>query len=365
MPSNRVCLASGAALAIAVALLVGVGSSSARNASPASAASSSLAGTHIVVETFGGNFDKQIQKYYIDPAEKATGLSATIDNPTDYGQLAIQVKTHNVQWAVVQGDPFFAIANCGTLLQPMASLVNRSQIQSKYLTDKCEVPGETYNFLFTYDKKKFGANPPTSWADFFNTRKYPGARGLWGSYVFNGALEGALLASGVPESKLYPLNLNRAFAKLDTIKSDVKFFDTLAQAQQLMESGEVSMIIIPGEIGVQADQDGADFAPVWNQQMESWDAYIVPKGLSGSDLQAAAAVLQQIASSKGQSGVITGDPTSGVTTRTRSAPAPTGIPAEFSPNIDNRVSKGVVMNQQWWSKNLNPVGTRWTQFASS
>jgi putative spermidine/putrescine transport system substrate-binding protein len=357
-PRGRVIVA----VVVLTAACAGFSAAGSSASTTGTSATPDLSGKHAVVQTFGGDIDKLIQKYYIDPVDSKTHLSATIDNPTDYGKLAVQVKSHNVQWDVVQGDAFFSLKNCGTLLQPMNTLVNRKAIASKYITDKCEVPGETYSFMLMYDKSKFKSGPPKSWADFFNTSKYPGKRGVWGSYVFSGILEGALLADGVPQSRLYPLDLDRAFKKLDTIKSDIKFYDTLAEAQNLMEQGEVSMIVTVGEVGVKADQNGAHFTPVWHQIMTSWDAYFSPKG---ADPEAAAAILNQIATSKAQSNVIAGDPTSGATTKTFTPPHPTGIKLAFSPDVQGRARTAVILNQRWWADNLDPVSTRWTAFASS
>ena len=56
-----------------------------------------------------------------------------------------------------------------------------------------------------------------------------------------GVLEIALLADGVAPDKLYPLDLDRAFRKLDTIKSEIVWWSGGAQSQQLLASGEASV----------------------------------------------------------------------------------------------------------------------------
>ena len=55
------------------------------------------------------------------------------------------------------------------------------------------------------------------WADLFDTAKIPGKRTFY-KWSAPGVLEIALLADGVAPDKLYPLDLDRAFKKLDTIK---------------------------------------------------------------------------------------------------------------------------------------------------
>ncbi|MER7876402.1 extracellular solute-binding protein [Streptomyces solisilvae] len=104
----------------------------------------------------------------------------------------------------------------------------------------------SYGVVLMYDKKKFGGNPPKSWADFFNTGKYPGKRAIPGipSDASPGALEAALLVDGVAPDRLYPLNVDRALKKLTSVRSSLVFWDTGARSQQLLESGEVSMAMV-------------------------------------------------------------------------------------------------------------------------
>ncbi|MFX7784760.1 extracellular solute-binding protein, partial [Acinetobacter baumannii] len=55
-------------------------------------------------------------------------------------------------------------------------------------------------------------------------------------------LEAALIADGVPMDQLYPLDLDRAFKKLDQIKSHISlWWTTGAQSVDVIASGEVDM----------------------------------------------------------------------------------------------------------------------------
>ena len=81
---------------------------------------------------------------------------------------------------------------------------------------------------------------PSSWTDFFNTRKFPGRRGL--HKVPSETLEVALLAEGVLPGDLYPLDLNRALGKLDTIMDQILWWEDAARSQRQIASGEVALI---------------------------------------------------------------------------------------------------------------------------
>ena len=75
--------------------------------------------------------------------------------------------------------------------------------------------------------------------------KFPGKRGLYKSNpVFT--LEFALIADGVDPKNVYDVlgsegGIDRAFAKLDEIKPHVIWWETGAQAPQLLADKEVAM----------------------------------------------------------------------------------------------------------------------------
>ena len=57
-------------------------------------------------------------------------------------------------------------------------------------------------------------------ADFWNVKDFPGKRSLpnFPAYM----LPAALMADGVTADKLYPIDLDRAFKRLDKIKKDIR-----------------------------------------------------------------------------------------------------------------------------------------------
>jgi len=99
-----------------------------------------------------------------------------------------------------------------------------------------------YGTVLMYKKSSYGDNPPKGWADFFDTEKFPGKRGLPKSP--KRTLYLALIADGVAADDIYdtlatPEGVDRAFAKLDTIKNDVVWWEAGAQPMQLLADGEV------------------------------------------------------------------------------------------------------------------------------
>ena len=97
-------------------------------------------------------------------------------------------------------------------------------------------------------------------------------------------LEESLLGAGVPTSSLYPLDLARAFASLDKIKPNVDvWWNSGAQATQLLASGEVDMIATWASRPQQAIMDGAPVAIVWNQNLWGVDNWAILAGTPNAD----------------------------------------------------------------------------------
>jgi putative spermidine/putrescine transport system substrate-binding protein len=95
----------------------------------------------------------------------------------------------------------------------------------------------------------------------------------------NGAVEAALLADGVAPDKLYPLDLDRAFAKIDSVKEHLVFWESGAESQQMFLQGEIVM----GEVWhtrasvLERDTNGR-VAWTWKQGNAAPAAWIIPKG---------------------------------------------------------------------------------------
>ena len=310
-----------------------------------------------VFVTFGSQEDVAIKKAWLEPVAKKRGIDVRLDSPTDYVKLQTQVETDNVSWTIVMADPWWAKQNCGDLIEKRPADVDVSAIDPAYLIDDCAVPGDTFTFTCLYDETKFRSPPPRGWKEFFDTGRFPGKRGVWGGYAVNGTLEGALLADGVNAETLYPLDLDRAFGKLDTIKNDISFFDTIAQGEQQAAAGDVSMMVTVNASGYHLATQGKRWLPIWDGALESYDAYVIPKG---ANVDAAVPFLNRIASPEGQSDVISsGFPV-----------GPTVKNLRPKPKVDKRFATylpgdgTILLDQDYYAENFDEVNSRWTTWVS-
>lgn len=138
-----------------------------------------------------------------------------------------------------------------------------------------------YSFIMAYDRARM-AQGPANWADFFDARKFPGKRGMRRGPKTT--LEMALMADGVPPAQVYavlgtPAGVDRAFRKLDSIKSDIAWFERGAQPPQWLAAGEVTMTVAyNGRIAAANAADGRNFAIVWTNNLFTLDSWVIMKG---------------------------------------------------------------------------------------
>ncbi|KRQ08978.1 ABC transporter substrate-binding protein [Bradyrhizobium manausense] len=136
---------------------------------------------------------------------------------------------------------------------------------------------QIYATILAYSTKTYGDNGPQSWADVFNLKMFPGRRALRKFPI--DTLESALMADGVDMNNLYPLDLDRAFKKLDEVKPSVTlWWSNGAQSSQAAASQEVDIVATYNGRVQAAIDDGAPFKIVWNQGIWASDGYAVPKG---------------------------------------------------------------------------------------
>ena len=156
-------------------------------------------------------------------------------NSEDYNgglaEIRAQVEAGNVTWDLVDVELADAVRGCDEgILEPLAldelpKSANGSDAADDFIagTPMNVRSVKSFGPPSTYDTTKV-ANKPTTIADFFDLEKIPGKRGLRKTAKVN--LEWALMADGVPADKVYellatPAGVDRAFAKLDTIKNEV------------------------------------------------------------------------------------------------------------------------------------------------
>ncbi|WP_328700382.1 ABC transporter substrate-binding protein [Caenimonas soli] len=244
-----------------------------------------FAADQLTVTSFGGAYQASVRKAYFEPFMKATGVKITEDEYNgEVAKLRAMVKSKTVTWDVVDTALDSAMLLCAEGLVEMIDWkklgIDRSKLTWSDKQD-CGVPYVISSFVIAYDKSKL-PNPPKTIADFFDTQKFPGKRGL--KKVPDKALEWALIADGVAVKDVYkvlntPEGVDRAFKKLDTIKKDIVWYQSNAQPTQLLADGQVVMTSTPhGRIYDAVKNSGKTFEIMWDAQHQEPGIWTIPKG---------------------------------------------------------------------------------------
>src|SRR4029453_10062158 len=160
-------------------------------------------------------------------------------------------------------------------------------------------------------------------------------------------LEAATMADGVPNDKLYPLDVARALKKLTEIKNQILWYDGLAQAEQYMTDGQAQLGPVADGRVLSAIGNKAPVAIQNNQSLLTWSTMVVLKGAQNKE--AAMKLLAYALSVEGQ-GRIAMAATHGPVVPS----AFKAIPAERASMLSGgpqQQGKFVLLDAAWWGKN--------------
>ena len=306
----------------------------------------------LVFTSWGGTTQDVQKSAWADKFTAAAGIKVLQDGPTDYGKIKAMVEAKGVTWDVVdvEGDYAIQAGDKGLLEKLDFSVIDKTALDPRFVTDY-SVGSFYYSFVIGCNKDAVKACP-MSWADLFDTAKFPGKRTFY-KWSAPGVIEAALLADGVPADKLYPLDLDRAFKKLDTIKGDIVWWSGGAQSQQLLASAEAPFgSFWNGRLTALA-ATGVNVETSWAQNITAADALVVPKGTKNKE--AAMKFIAYAASPEGQAEMAAG---------TGYAPTNVKSPALMDPAIaktlpDQQTASQINADMAYWAKNRDEIGERW------
>lgn len=264
----KVALAGGGALTVS-GLLSACGGSSTTSSGGSSGGSAfklptdlnsnwpEITSDRVVLSGFGGETYEVRHDRIFDPFTELSGAEV-VDAPWDYGKFLNMVNAPNPEWDAIDFDGYSVVSLIQGDTPPakLADWVRRCDMVDEKFQDYA-AGSYAYSVVMGWASSLEGT--PETWADFFDTSKFPGKRAFPKS-IYAGTVEIALMADGVSKDDLYPLDFDRAFAKLDELKSDLVFYDSYAQGQQLMVQGSVSMMATANSRMIQLrEQDRGDF----------------------------------------------------------------------------------------------------------
>jgi putative spermidine/putrescine transport system substrate-binding protein len=253
---------------------------------------SATANADVVVMSWGGNYGDAQVEAYSRPFTQKTGIKTSMVNADHPATLVrAMVQAHNVSVDVVEFEYADAIRGCD---EGLLETVDPSSLPASpegvpaakdflpgALTE-CSVATVVYSNVVAYNTTKFPKDAPATLADFFDVRKFPGKRALKRGAKVN--IEMALMADHVPASQVYavlstPVGIQRAFAKLETLKSQVVWYEANAESARLLADGEVVMAVgTQNRFFNAAIDEHQPFKVIWDGQVYDYGVFVIPKG---------------------------------------------------------------------------------------
>jgi putative spermidine/putrescine transport system substrate-binding protein len=235
----------------------------------------------VVVSGFGGETYETRHALIFNPFKELSGAQV-VDAPWDYGKYLNMVTAPSPDWDMIDFDGYATVGliQAGTAPAKIADWVRRCDLVDAEYQDYA-AGGYAYSVVMGWSKDLQGGTP-ASWADFFDTKTFPGKRAFPKS-IYAGTVEIALMADGVSKDDLYPLDFDRAFAKLDELKDDIVFYDSYAQGQQLLVQGSATMIATANSRMIQLERDGRGDFTYDQAVLYPWSAFPMPKNAPHMD----------------------------------------------------------------------------------
>jgi len=314
----------------------------------------------IVVNAAGGAVNKALREAFFSEYEKRYGIKVIDTSPTDFGKLRAMVQSGNVEWSVMEineADAERAVKL--NLLEPLDPTVVNLAGHPKELQDaKFVVTRGIYSTVLGYRSDVFASRPrPKNWAEFWDVKAFPGPRALRNSPVDN--LEFALMADGVPANKLYPLDVDRAFKKMQEIKPNISvWWTTGAQSAQVLIDKECVLGTAWHGRFFTAIKDGAPIAIDFNQGMIHRTPFGIPKG--AKDVYWGQRFLALLTEPQLQARYANLMSYPGLHQDAIKYTDPKMVP--FLPTSENNLSKQAWSNAGWWNDNADKVEERWNRF---
>ncbi len=183
----------------------------------------------VIISSTGGAYDKALREAWFDPFTKETGIAVHIVSATNAemrAKAAAMVKAGNVTWDLyLDGEIQSESEAHRQVTEDLTGFCKAFAGRKDLVANACTPGGallQSTATLLVY--RKAGGPEPRTWADMWDVKKFPGGRAFPNFDDPWRVLAAALLADGVKRKDLFPLDVDRAFKKLDEIRPYVSLW---------------------------------------------------------------------------------------------------------------------------------------------
>ena len=220
--------------------------------------------------------------------------------------------------------------------------------------------------VMVYREDTFGetASKPSSAADLFDLTRFPGSRALRRTPRVN--LEWALLADGVPADQLYSVldtdaGLDRAFAKLDTIRDSIVWWRDAEEPFEFLDTYRVAIAsAFNGRVFARQTIWGEPVEPVWSSAVWALNYWAMPA--NAPNPQAAKEFLTLASSPEHQA--LQANQIAYSPPRRSAVGLIDPAVQPLLPTAPSNIDQSIQSDDAWWARNGNRVEARFEQWLS-
>lgn len=259
----------------------------------------------LTIVSWGGAYSNSQNEAYHKPY-MAANPDVTIINDESSNEAVAKLRAMNeagnITWDLVDVVASDAIRLCD---EGLAMEIDHDEMLAKapdgtpasedfgdLIVSDCYIPQIVYSTTFGYrtDVAEWNGKEPDDICDVFDLENFPGKRSLEKRPINN--MEWALLCDGVAKDEVYNMleteeGVNRALAKLGTIKDQTVWWSAGAETPQLLADGEVVIgSTYNGRLFSLIEEQKQPVKMLWDAQVFDLDGWIVPAGLPKERLDA-------------------------------------------------------------------------------
>lgn len=290
---------------------------------------------------------------YVPSFTKQYGVRVIREAPSGFGKLRAMVESGRIDAALYDvGSPVLVQARDLNLLEKLDwDAINPDPM----FPDARDDYGMGYNYFSTVMAWRKGLPAPQTWADFFDVQRFPGKRTMAAYPHYTLAF--ALLADGVDMAKLFPLDVDRAMRKLESIKKHVSvWWKAGAQPAQLLKDNEVQYAA-SWTLGLDKEPD---IRTNFNQGMYDLSWLVVPRGQDPATKNLTMKFLHEVTVAKNQMLAAKVLPLPGNSPQLESLMGAKAF--ESFPTAKANLRLQFKQNAEWWQKNAPEVNKLWSNF---
>lgn len=241
--------------------------------------------SEVIIASWGGNTSRATRTAVGEPFQKATGIKVTVvDAGGPYAaKVATQRDAGKLLWDMADsvGEDDYVFMTKNGMLEPVPDALKKK-------IEPLLIPGAVKEFgvleadvgilIVCREEVKCPSNPQ----EFWDVKAFPGRRSVVA--VAAEILPIAVQAAGVPRDKVYPIDIDLAFKKLEEIKPHVTVWPTSGdQMQQLLRSREVDMQIMWSGRAFDLRKQGVPLQFKWDGGVREISYLTVLKGAANKD----------------------------------------------------------------------------------